>query len=83
MGNYAVPGTGDEDFRFVRAVVDYLSENYCIDTTQIFVTGHSWGGDMSHVLACFLGDVVCAAVPVAAYTSSWFVDSNGESVSCN
>ena len=83
LGDYAGPATGDEDFHFVRAMVDYLSQNYCIDTTQIFATGHSWGGDMSHVLACFLGDVVRAAVPVAANTPYWFVDSNGESVSCN
>ena len=71
LGEHAGPATGVEDFEFVRALISHLEDNYCINTEQIFATGQSWGGDMSHVLACFVGDKVRAAVPVAANTPYW------------
>ena len=82
LGDHAGPATGTEDFEFVRGLVAYLSQNYCIDSSQIFATGQSWGGDMSHVLACFLGDIFRATVPVAANTPYWFTTDQGERVEC-
>ena len=37
---------------------------------------------MSHVLACFVGDKVRAAVPVAANTPYWFTQNSGGRVEC-
>lgn len=63
---------GDEDLQFTAALLDHLENNYCIDRDRVFVTGHSWGGDMAHVVACFLGDRVRAAAPAAANSPFWF-----------
>ncbi|MGC6509376.1 MAG: alpha/beta hydrolase family esterase [Myxococcota bacterium] len=82
LGEHAGPATGVEDFEFVRALISHLEDNYCINTAQIFATGQSWGGDMSHVLACFVGDKVRAAVPVAANTPYWFTQNSGGRVEC-
>ena len=37
---------------------------------------------MSHVVACFLGDIFRAAVPVAANRPYWFEQRNGQRVEC-
>lgn len=37
----------------------------CFDANQVFVTGHSSGGGMAHLLACERGDVVRGAAPVS------------------
>lgn len=63
---------GDEDLHFTAALLDHLEASYCIDLDRIFVTGHSWGGDMAHVVSCFLGDRVRAAAPAAANSPFWF-----------
>lgn len=83
LGDHAGPATGREDFEFVLGMIEYLQDNYCIDPQKIFATGHSWGGDMSHVLACFLGEQFRAAVPVAANSPYWFVDDDGNRVECS
>lgn len=72
LGPHAFPAHGDQDLVFTEAILDTLSESYCIDPERVFVTGHSWGGDMAQVAACFLGDRVRAAVPVAANRPYWF-----------
>ena len=81
LGNMLGPPQGSKIFEFVRALISHLEDNYCINTNQIFATGQSWGGDMSHVLACFVGDKVRAAVPVAANTY-WFTQNSGGRVEC-
>ncbi|WAS89814.1 alpha/beta hydrolase family esterase [Nannocystis punicea] len=81
LGPYAAPADGDQDLVFVEAVIDYMAANYCIDRERVFATGHSWGGDMAHVVACFLGDKFRAAVPVAANSPYWF-DDGGTFIDC-
>lgn len=83
LGPNAAPAQGDQDLVFTGALLDYLEENYCIDTTRVFVTGHSWGGDMAQVVACFLGDRFRAAVPVAANRPYWFETPGGGLSSCS
>jgi pimeloyl-ACP methyl ester carboxylesterase len=67
-----------EDLVFTEAMLDDLEQNYCVDTARVFVTGHSWGGDMAAVVACFLGDRVRAAAPAAANRPYWFEPDSGE-----
>lgn len=82
LGPYADPANGDQDLVFTGAVLDYMAESYCIDTTRVFATGHSWGGDMAQVVSCFMGDRFRASVPVAANRPYWFESSPGEFISC-
>lgn len=43
---------GGEDLTFTDQILDLLLENTCIDEGQIFATGWSYGGSMSHSVAC-------------------------------
>lgn len=81
LGPHAAPANGDQDLVFTEAVLDYMENNYCIDTTRVFATGHSWGGDMAQVVSCFLGPRFRASVPVAANSPYWFQD-NGQAIDC-
>ena len=72
LGPNAAPADGNADLNYVEALLDWAEEHYCIDQDRVFVTGHSWGGDMAMVSACFLGDRFRAAVPVAANEPYWF-----------
>ena len=82
LGPHAAPANGDQDLVFTGAILDYLEANYCVDTERVFATGHSWGGDMAQVAACFLGDRVRAAAPVATNRPYWFEPSGGGNESC-
>ena len=82
LGPYAQPAHGNQDLVFTEAMLDYLSEKYCLDTERIFATGHSWGGDMAMVVACFLGDRVRAAAPAAANRPYWFEKGGSGLVKC-
>ena len=55
-GPHAHPADGMQDLDFTEAIIDELSEQYCIDPNQVYATGHNWGGDMAQVVSCFLGD---------------------------
>jgi poly(3-hydroxybutyrate) depolymerase len=44
--------SGGEDLTFVDAMVKLIQDNYCVDTTQIFANGFSYGGGMSYAIAC-------------------------------
>ncbi|GAA4721122.1 cellulose binding domain-containing protein [Phytohabitans rumicis] len=44
--------SGGEDVTFVDDMIRRLDADLCIDTTQRFATGFSWGGGMSYALAC-------------------------------
>lgn len=72
LGPYAHPADGMGDLVFTEAVLDYLDEHYCIDEGRVFATGHSWGGDMTAVVACFLGNRFTAVAPAAANRPYWF-----------
>jgi poly(3-hydroxybutyrate) depolymerase len=59
------PNTGGQDIAFVRAMIASLSARYCIDQGRIFSTGFSYGGIMSHTIACQMSDVFRAVAPMA------------------
>ena len=82
LGPNAAPADGDQDIVFTKALLDHLAENYCIDTTRVFATGHSWGGDMAQVVSCLLGDRFRASVPVAANRPYWFEAPGGGVSAC-
>jgi polyhydroxybutyrate depolymerase len=54
------------DARFVADVIHDAETDLCIDTTRVFVTGHSMGGFLISYLACSeVADEVTAFAPVA------------------
>lgn len=44
--------SGGEDVTFVDDMLQRIEADLCVDTTQRFATGFSWGGGMSYALAC-------------------------------
>ena len=40
-----------DDINFVRAMVDYVRDNYCLDTKSVHLTGYSNGGMFSYYAA--------------------------------
>jgi dienelactone hydrolase len=55
-GNAGFPNTNDQDVAFARAMIDWMSTNFCIDKTRLFSMGFSFGAMMSHTLACEMPD---------------------------
>lgn len=82
LGPHAAPANGKEDINFTKALVEYLEENYCVDTKRVFATGHSWGGDMAAVVSCFLDDTFRATAPVAANKPYWFTKEDDSKIKC-
>jgi polyhydroxybutyrate depolymerase len=54
-----------DDVGFVGAILDKLEADLCVDTHQVFATGMSNGGFLSHRLGCELADRIAAVAPVA------------------
>ncbi|GLH99634.1 cellulose binding domain-containing protein [Phytohabitans aurantiacus] len=57
--------SGGEDVTFVDDIIRRLDADLCIDTTQRFATGFSWGGGMSYALACARPTVFRAVAVIA------------------
>ncbi|HGW4869702.1 TPA: PHB depolymerase family esterase [Pseudomonas aeruginosa] len=81
LGPYAGDAAGTEDLAFTAQLLDWLELNYSVDKQKVFATGHSWGGDMTAVVGCFLGDRFTAIAPVAANRPYWF-ETNGAPLRC-
>jgi polyhydroxybutyrate depolymerase len=54
-----------DDVGFVRALIDKLEGEGCVDTKRIYATGMSNGGGMTIRLACEVADVIAAVAPNA------------------
>ena len=54
-----------DDFGFVDAMLDVLEATYAIDTSRVYATGFSNGGDFTYTLACFLSDRITGIAPVS------------------
>ncbi|TAE30673.1 MAG: hypothetical protein EAZ91_10105 [Cytophagales bacterium] len=76
LGPHGGAAAGMEDIHFVGELLDWMIKKYAIDTARIFATGHSWGGDMTAVVGCFLGNRFRAIAPVAANRPYWFESGN-------
>ncbi|WP_437927018.1 prolyl oligopeptidase family serine peptidase [Sorangium sp. So ce291] len=53
------------DIAFLRAMLDRLRGELCIDQSRIFSTGFSYGGMMSYAIGCAMGDVFRAIAPMS------------------
>jgi polyhydroxybutyrate depolymerase len=54
-----------DDVAFVRALINKLEAEGCVDPKRIYATGLSNGGGMSLRLACDAADVIAAVAPYA------------------
>lgn len=57
--------SGRDDVAFMRAIIEDLSEEACIDRSRVYVTGMSNGGFLAHRIGCEAADIVAAIAPVA------------------
>jgi len=53
------------DLAFVRALLDDLERERCVDRRRIFATGMSNGGFFANLLGCLLADRLAAVAPVS------------------
>jgi poly(3-hydroxybutyrate) depolymerase len=51
------PNTNGQDIAFARAMIAWMNSNFCVDATRIMSTGMSYGGIMSHTVACQMSDL--------------------------
>ena len=51
-----------DDLAFVRALVDHVRDNYCLDADSVHLTGISNGGMFSYYAASRLGDIIARYV---------------------
>ena len=65
---------GGQDVAFVDAMVSQLEAGLCVDTTQVFSAGFSYGAAMSYALACSRATVFRA---VAVYSGANLSGCNG------
>ena len=56
---------GVDDEGFLRAIVQKLKAEACINPKRVYATGLSNGGAMAHLLACRAADVFAATAPVS------------------
>jgi len=54
-----------DDIAFTRALVDYMSENFCLDRSSFHQSGVSNGGMFSYFMASQLSDIFASIAPVA------------------
>lgn len=64
--NRAVLGTSPaDDLQFMSDIIDYLCENYSINSNRVYVTGHSAGGFLAYRMAIEMPGKIAAIAPVA------------------
>jgi polyhydroxybutyrate depolymerase len=56
---------GDDDVAFVRAVLDAVSRDYCVDPRRVYATGFSNGAFFANRLACEMSDRFAAIAAVS------------------
>jgi poly(3-hydroxybutyrate) depolymerase len=56
-GQAGFPNTNDQDIAFTKVMVSWFESNFCVDKARLFSTGFSYGGMMSHTIACEMPDV--------------------------
>ncbi|MGC9669614.1 ricin-type beta-trefoil lectin domain protein [Planosporangium sp. 12N6] len=66
--------SGGQDLTFVDNMINQIEAGLCVDTTQLFAMGFSYGGGMSYAIACARATVFRA---VAVYSGANLSGCNG------
>jgi poly(3-hydroxybutyrate) depolymerase len=56
------PNSNNQDLTFTDDMVRLIQNDLCVDTTQLFAMGFSYGGGMSYAIACARANVFRAVV---------------------
>jgi polyhydroxybutyrate depolymerase len=64
-----------DDVGFIAQLIDTLSENYSIDSSRVYVTGFSSGGNLAYLLACQLADRIAAFAVTGSLMMQHVADS--------
>lgn len=51
---------------FIDAILEQVSDNYCVNRNRIYVVGHSLGGWMAQRIACLRGEFVSGLTVVGS-----------------
>lgn len=55
-----------DEIAFVRAIMDDVSKQACIDLKRVYASGISQGGGMAHHVACLAADIFAGVAPVSS-----------------
>jgi poly(3-hydroxybutyrate) depolymerase len=66
------PNSNDSDLHFTDDMVKLISDNYCVDMSNIITMGFSYGGGMSYKLACARGNATTNTVGYAFRAAAIF-----------
>jgi polyhydroxybutyrate depolymerase len=55
-----------ENMTFIDAILQQVSENYCVDRNKVYIIGHSLGGWMAQRIACLRGEFVSGLAVVGS-----------------
>lgn len=55
-----------DDIGFISKLIDFMVEEYAIDATRVYATGHSNGAQISYRLSCELSTRIAAIAPNAS-----------------
>jgi poly(3-hydroxybutyrate) depolymerase len=56
---------GGRDITFIQSIMEQVEADLCVDQSQRFATGFSWGGGMSYSIACSMAKEFRAVAPIA------------------
>jgi len=55
-----------DEIAFVRAIMDDVGKQACIDLKRVYASGISQGGGMAHHVACLAADIFAGVAPVSS-----------------
>lgn len=65
--NIALDPSRMDEIEFFKYMLSNLEKNYSIDTGRVYATGHSWGSQMTHVLALNEPEMFAAVAPLSGF----------------
>lgn len=68
--------SSDKDHKFINQLITTLEDNYCIDTTRIFMTGFSFGAMVTNSMAWDLQDRLRAVAVYATAAYNIYLPKN-------
>ncbi len=51
---------------FIDAIIQHITENYCVNRNNIYAVGHSLGGWMAQRIACLRGEYISGLAVVGS-----------------
>ncbi|MDO4175454.1 MAG: PHB depolymerase family esterase [Eubacteriales bacterium] len=65
--NLSQDPTRMDDVGFVQYMLEDLDKEYDVDLSRVYATGHSWGSQMTHLLALEMPETFAAVAPLSGF----------------